>query len=48
MLLLQVPPAVPSIRLVTDPAHTEKKPVIAPGDDVVHTVEVAIQPVGKV
>ena len=48
LLLLHVPPAVPSVRQAPEPAHILNNPVIAPGDGVVHTVVVAIQPPGNV
>ena len=46
--LVQVPPGVGSVRLVTAPTHIPNRPVIASGDGVVHTVVVTKQPVDNV
>ena len=47
-LLLQVPPAVPSAKVVVDPEHTVVSPVMAAGSKLTVTSTVVMQPVDKV
>ena len=44
-LLLQLPPAVGSVRLTVDPIHTADAPLIAPGCGLTLMPLVAVQPV---
>ena len=48
VLLLQVPPAAASPKLVVDPAHTTKVPVIVVGTGLTVMGVVAEQPVASV
>jgi len=48
LLLLQVPPVVPSVNAVVSPEHTLSVPPIATGSGLTDTVPVMLQPVGKV
>ena len=48
LLLLQVPPAVASLRFITRPAHPLANPDIAAGNGLVVKVVVAVQPAGNV
>ena len=45
LLLLHVPPAVPSVNVVVKPTHTVIVPVITPGNGFTVTTAVMIQPV---
>ena len=47
-LLLQVPPAVKSLRLMLDPAHTELAPPIPDGAPVTVSTMLALQPAAAV
>ena len=46
-LLVQVPPGVPSLNVVVDPAHIFVAPLISVGSGYTVTVAVLIQPVDK-
>ena len=48
MLLLQVPPAVASVRVIVDDSHTALLPPIAAGSGLTVAVAVTIQPDGNV
>ena len=48
LLLLHVPPALTSLKLVVDPWHTARVPVIADGVGLTVNIVVTIHPVGKV
>lgn len=47
-VLLQAPPATPSVRLVVVPIHTALLPVIAPGNGLTVTDATAKQPPGNI
>jgi len=44
LLLLQVPPAVLSVKAVVCPIHTDVAPMIAKGNGLTVTVVVTVQP----
>ena len=48
LLLVQVPPAAPSLSAVVAPTHACNIPVIAVGPEFTVTVVAAVQPVGRV
>ena len=43
LLLIQVPPAVPSLSVMVMPSNTTDGPVMAPGDALTVTVVVLVQ-----
>ena len=47
-VLLQVPPAVKSLRLILDPAHTEVAPAMPEGPAVTVSIVLALQPAAPV
>lgn len=47
LLLLQLPPVIPSINVIVLPEHTVVGPVIGPGAGFTVTVVVTKQPVGN-
>lgn len=46
-LLLHVPPAIPSDKVITEPTQTDDRPVITPADDAERTVIDAVSTVVK-
>jgi len=48
LVLTQVPPATPSLRVMVAPTHTADGPVIGAGIVYTATVVLTLQPVGKV
>jgi hypothetical protein len=48
LLLVQPPPPTPSLRVISDPAHTVAGPLMAVGDGLTDTVVVTRQPVGNI
>jgi len=48
LLLLHVPPPVPSDKEVVEPTHTVRVPLMAVGNALTVNTAVIIQPVGKV
>ena len=48
LLLLHVPPDMPSLKLIVIPGHILTTPLTAAGDGLTVAIAVAIQPVGNV